>query len=96
MFDDWFEHVILLILLIFILVGTYGAQPGIIFNDIFSLLINLVLIILRGFVALAASSVAGLLIAVALAYLLIINRNIVDWNGLTWIVLFVAIILLIV
>jgi|GEM_PF-2933386 len=96
MFDDWFEHIILLLVLIFILVGMYGAQPGIVLTDIFSLILNVFITILRGFIALAASSLAGFLIAVALAYLLIINRNVIDWNGLVWIILFVAILILVI
>ncbi|MCL5011434.1 MAG: hypothetical protein M1594_00880 [Candidatus Marsarchaeota archaeon] len=96
MFDDWFEHVILLLLLIFILVGMYGAQPGIIVTDIISVVLNVFIGVLRVFVNLAASSIIGLLIAVTLAYFLIINRKIVDWNGLVWIILVVAILVLVI
>jgi cytochrome bd-type quinol oxidase subunit 1 len=96
MFDDWFEHVILLLLLIFILVGMYGMQPGLIVTDFISVIINVVVFALHAFVWLATSSVLGFLIAIALAYFLVINRDIMDWNSAAWMMIFVAILVLIV
>lgn len=96
MFDDWFEHVILLLILIFILVGAYGVQPGIIIISFISLIVNVIAFILRTFITLATSSLYGFMIALALAYLLALNKNIVDWKGVAWIVLLVSILILIV